>query len=208
VSLLALAGPVYEPTDVYADAPRRVRSSAPMPLTPADFSRVYRVNAQAMLTYFQRRLHDAEQATDLLAETFAVAIERAEQFRGSSDAELTSWTWAIARSLLRAAERRGEVERRYAERLGIERRALGAEEVDRLEELAGTSLLGEEVRRQLDRLPPQQRDAVRLRMLDELDYDEVAARLDITEQAARARVSRALRLLRRRMSGDGTEPWG
>lgn len=207
MSLLALAQPVYEPTDVYADAPGRVRGPSPMPLTPADFSRVYRVNAQAMLLYFQRRLHDAEQATDLLAETFAVAIERAGQFRGSTDAELTSWIWAIARSLLRAAERRDEVERRYAERLGIDRRTLGAAEVDRLEELAGTSLLGDEVRRQLERLPAPQRDAVRLRLLEELEYDEVAARLDISEQAARARVSRALRLLRRRMSVDSTEPW-
>jgi RNA polymerase sigma-70 factor, ECF subfamily len=177
-----------------------------MSLTPADFSRAYRVNAQAMLLYFQRRLQDVEQATDLLAETFAVAIERAGQYRGKSEQELSSWIWAIARSLLRAAQRRGEVERRYAEGLGIERRVLAAAEVDRLEELAGTSILSEEVTRQLDRLPPQQRDAVRLRMLEELDYDEVAARLDISQEAARARVSRALRELRRRMTNDGTAP--
>jgi RNA polymerase sigma-70 factor, ECF subfamily len=178
-----------------------------MSITPDDFSRVYRANAESMLLYFQRRLGDAEQATDLLAETFAVAIERAGQYRGSTEAELSSWTWAIARSLLRAAERRGLVERRYAEQLGIERRALEAAEVERLDELAGTSLLSDEVTRQVERLPAPQRDAVRLRMLEELDYDEVAERLDISEQAARARVSRALRLLRRRLTNDGTEPW-
>jgi DNA-directed RNA polymerase specialized sigma24 family protein len=36
---------------------------------------------------------------------------------------------------------------------------------------------------------------VRLRVVDELAYPVVAARLGITEQAARARVSRALRVL-------------
>jgi DNA-directed RNA polymerase specialized sigma24 family protein len=47
----------------------------------------------------------------------------------------------------------------------------------------------------LEDLSPQQRDAVRLRVVDELAYPVVAARLGITEQAARARVSRALRVL-------------
>jgi RNA polymerase sigma-70 factor (ECF subfamily) len=36
---------------------------------------------------------------------------------------------------------------------------------------------------------------VRLRVVDELPYPDVAARLGISEQAARARVSRALRAL-------------
>jgi DNA-directed RNA polymerase specialized sigma24 family protein len=36
---------------------------------------------------------------------------------------------------------------------------------------------------------------VRLRVVDELDYPTVADRLGISEQAARARVSRGLRVL-------------
>jgi hypothetical protein len=83
VSLLAVAHSVYDSADVYADAPRHIRGPAPMPITPDDFSRVYRANAESMLLYFQRRLGDAEQATPLLAETFAV--------------ELSSWTWADRR---------------------------------------------------------------------------------------------------------------
>lgn len=170
--------------------------------TSSDFVRIYRLHAQSMLTYYQRRLDDPELATDLLAETFAVAIERAEQYRGRSDAELSGWIWAIGRSLLREAERRGAIERGHLERLGIERRPLMKQEADRLEELAGLALLREELVGHLERLPPPQREAVRLRMLDELSYPEVAARLGINEEAARARVSRGLTTLRRRLTRE------
>jgi RNA polymerase sigma-70 factor, ECF subfamily len=52
-----------------------------------------------------------------------------------------------------------------------------------------------EVTAQLARLPPEQRDALRMRFVDELGYPEVARRLQVSEDAARARVSRGLRRL-------------
>jgi len=44
-------------------------------------------------------------------------------------------------------------------------------------------------------LPAEQREALQLRVVDELDYPTVADRLGVSEVAARARVSRALRAL-------------
>jgi RNA polymerase sigma-70 factor (ECF subfamily) len=44
-------------------------------------------------------------------------------------------------------------------------------------------------------LSPEQRDAVQLRVVDEMSYDEVASRLGCTPGAARTRVSRGLRHL-------------
>jgi RNA polymerase sigma-70 factor (ECF subfamily) len=46
-----------------------------------------------------------------------------------------------------------------------------------------------------ERLQPDHREAVRLRVVDELAYADVATRLAITEATARARVSRGLRQL-------------
>ena len=47
----------------------------------------------------------------------------------------------------------------------------------------------------LRQLPPHERRAVELRVIDELSYREVARRLAIRPAAARLRVSRALRRL-------------
>lgn len=47
-----------------------------------------------------------------------------------------------------------------------------------------------------DDLEPQHREVLRLRFLEELGYDKVAERLDVTEHAARQRVYRALQALR------------
>ncbi|HEY7107709.1 MAG TPA: sigma-70 family RNA polymerase sigma factor [Acidimicrobiia bacterium] len=51
--------------------------------------------------------------------------------------------------------------------------------------------------RLLEKLAPHHRDVLRLRFLEELDYDVLAERLQVTEQAARQRVYRALQVLRR-----------
>jgi RNA polymerase sigma factor (sigma-70 family) len=45
-------------------------------------------------------------------------------------------------------------------------------------------------------LAPSHQEILRLRFVDELDYDAVAARLQTTEHAARQRVYRAMQALR------------
>jgi DNA-directed RNA polymerase specialized sigma24 family protein len=52
----------------------------------------------------------------------------------------------------------------------------------------------------LAHLPEAQQDAIRLRVLEDLGYDEAADRLDTTPQAVRARVSRGLSALRKHFS--------
>jgi RNA polymerase sigma-70 factor (ECF subfamily) len=51
--------------------------------------------------------------------------------------------------------------------------------------------------RLLEHLAPHHRDVLRLRFFDELGYDVLAERLQVSEQAARQRVYRALQVLRR-----------
>ena len=51
----------------------------------------------------------------------------------------------------------------------------------------------------LDDLPEGQGDAIRLRVVDELEYDDVARRLGTTPAAARVRVHRGLTALRHRL---------
>ncbi|MCL2769776.1 MAG: sigma-70 family RNA polymerase sigma factor [Solirubrobacterales bacterium] len=166
-----------------------------MTLEPDDFARLYRRHAQSLLVFFQRRLHDPELATDLMADTFTMALDRRGQFRGHSEEELSGWLWTIARSTLREHERHGDAVRRGARRLGRERRALSDRELERIEELAGLADLRDAVTRRMAELPPEQREALRLRVLEDLPYEQVAAQMGLTVQNARARVSRALRRL-------------
>jgi RNA polymerase sigma factor (sigma-70 family) len=166
-----------------------------MPPTPEDFTRLYRRNAQTLLVYFQRRVRNPELAADLLAECFELAIRGGPRFRGSSDAELSGWLWSIARNVLSEQDRRRHSERRRELRLGRQPIALSDREIERIEELADLDELRSAIAERLGELPVEQRNAVRLRVLEEVSYPEIARRMNTTTDTARARVSRGLRAL-------------
>src|ERR687895_201748 len=90
--------------------------------------------ADRLLAYFYRRVLDAEVASDLLAETFAVAFERRRRFRDVG-APGAAWLYGIAAKELSHWFRRQEVERRAIRRMGVEVPALDAESVSRIEAL-------------------------------------------------------------------------
>lgn len=166
-----------------------------MELTPDDYTRLYRRHAQTLLLYFQRRVYEPELARDLLAETFAAAIAGGPGFRGESEDELSGWLWSIARNTLGDQRRREQDEQARERRLARNRIALSDREIERIEELAGISKLRGAVARRLSELPQDQREAVRLRVLEDLSYEQVARRMRSTQDTARARVSRGLRAL-------------
>ena len=70
-------------------------------------------------------------------------------------------------------------------------------ETERILDLAGLGSLRAVIAQELSRLSGEQRDALQLRVVDELPYADVASRLGISEQAARMRVSRGLSALAR-----------
>ena len=167
-----------------------------MPLDAEDFARLYDRYAGELLAFLVRRTYDPDAAVDLLAETFAAAFEDRAQFRGIGPDAARAWLYAVARHRLIDFLRRGRVERRALTRLGVERRALTDDEYDRIEDLAASHLLRDQLAEALATLADDQRDVLRLRIVEERPYAEVARRLDISEPTARARTSRALRALR------------
>lgn len=165
----------------------------------------YRDNARSLLVYFTRRTYDAQAASDLVADTFASALSARASFRGGAgEEELAAWLYGIARHRLAAYFKRGRIERSALRRLAVDRAELGEQEIERIEELAELSALRSRVADGLDELSADYRDALRLRVVDELSYADVASRLEISEEAARARVSRGLRRLAE--SIEATEP--
>jgi RNA polymerase sigma-70 factor (ECF subfamily) len=169
-------------------------------LTADDLDALYRSHARAMVTFFARRTLDAEAAVDLVAETFAVAIAERARCRGTSADERAAWLFGIARNHLSGWYRRGAIERRALERVGLERPELTDVDLERLEDLAALGDLRRRVAALLHDLPADARRALDLRVVQELGYDAVAAALGVSEQTARARVSRALRALAGRLA--------
>jgi RNA polymerase sigma-70 factor (ECF subfamily) len=166
-------------------------------LTGDDISRLYAAHAPELLRYFARRTLSPEVAVDLVAETFARAFERRADLHGDeAPGAARAWLFTVARRLLLDGLRRGGAEQAAVRRLGVTRRPLDDEEYDRVERLATTSLLREQVAERLASLPADQRVALRLRVVDEHDYATIARTLGVTEQVVRARVSRGLRTLR------------
>jgi RNA polymerase sigma-70 factor, ECF subfamily len=170
---------------------------------PRAFRELYDRWADRLLVYFYRRVLDAEVAADLLAETFAVAYERRRRFRDIGKPG-GAWLYGIAAKELSHWFRRQEVERRAVLRLGLEIPELDDESIERIEALADIEQHREALAAALGRMTGGEREAVELRVVSELGYAEIAARLDCTEGAARRRVHRGLARLNNLMQMEAT----
>src|SRR3954452_14256687 len=149
---------------------------------PDAFQELYDRYAERVFGYFVRRTGDRDASFDLTAETFAQAWIMRRRFRDEAAGSAAPWLFGIARNVLLMSIRRGRLERRAVERLG------GAERLDAPYEPATAApdeRWAEEADELLDALPETQREAVRLRVVDQLEYDEVAVALGTSTAAAR-----------------------
>jgi RNA polymerase sigma-70 factor (ECF subfamily) len=161
------------------------------------FAALYDREAHDVLVFIARRVLDAELALDLTAETFAQAFRGRRAFRGTTAAEERAWLFTIARRQVARYHRRGAVERRALEALGAQLPHASEDDLREIEEAAGLDALRAALGDELERLSRDQREALRLRVVEERPYPEVADALGVSEQTARARVSRGLRALAR-----------
>lgn len=162
---------------------------------PSTFADVYVEYHEQVLRFFARRTLDPETAFDLMAETFAELFAGIGGFRGDTEEQGRAWMWTIARHQLYRWRERGDVERRSLQRLGVPVPSLGPVEYERIEDLADLQRLRPHLERALAELAPDQRDALRQRVIEHGEYEDIARRGGVTAQVVRARVSRALRQL-------------
>lgn len=159
------------------------------------FTAFYKHHADPLTLWFARRTVHPETAVDLTAETFAQAYVARKRFKGSDERDAAAWLYGIARHQLSRYHRKGRAERRALQRIGVELPPLKTSEIKQIEIEAGLAELRELLDRGLRRITQDQRDAISMRVLEEMPYPEVAARLGTSEATARARVSRGLRAL-------------
>lgn len=160
-----------------------------------DIEVLYARHRESLLLFLARRTTDPQVALDLWAESFAQAAAQRGRFRGDSEEEAAGWLWGIARRQLALYYRRGHAEQRALKRLQLERPPADPDLLAEIERRAGLVALRAELAGAFGHLSSGVQDAIQLRVIDELAYHDVAHRLGITEQAARARVSRGLAAL-------------
>src|SRR5579862_32413 len=76
---------------------------------PEAFAIFYRRHVRGVLAFFRRRVGSAEVAFDLMAETFAAALEAAPRYELRPD-PARGWLYGIAWNKLHEAYRRGSAE--------------------------------------------------------------------------------------------------
>ena len=166
---------------------------------PEAFTVFYQRHVDVVLAYLRRRTASPEAAADLMAETFAAALLALHATVAPDEIDVpAAWLLGIARNKLFESYRRGRIEAAARERLGLEPLVLDDTDLALVEELSATDVVDQLA----DLLPPDQLEALRARVIDERDYEEIARDLECSEAVVRKRVSRALRTLRTR-SGDG-----
>lgn len=185
--------------------PRRDRRSDKLLLTlavssePEAFTVFYQRHVDVVLVYLRRRTPSPEAAADLMAETFAAALLALHTTIEAEEIEVpAAWLLGIARNKLFESYRRGRIEAAARERLGLEPLVLDDSDLALVEELSEIDV----VKQLADLLPADQLEALRARVIDERDYEDIARELECSEAVVRKRVSRALRTLRARAGKD------
>jgi RNA polymerase sigma factor (sigma-70 family) len=146
-----------------------------------------------------------EAATALLNEVLVEALEHTDRF--DSTRQPMAWLLGIAANLIK--RRQSEQASRYKR----ESNQSAEDVLERLSSLAGQSAAGQmeaslEVERLLARVSAEERRALNLYWIEGLDSNELAGALGVTPAAARQRLTRAMKSLRRaaNAAGERREP--
>jgi RNA polymerase sigma-70 factor (ECF subfamily) len=160
-----------------------------------DFGCFYDRHVRAVTAYVGSWIGEPDVVFDLVAETFARALEHRLQY-DPSKGPAVAWLLGIARNLMIDSARRGEVESDSRLRLGMVRVELDEDQLEVVADRADVHL-----REALAALEAVEREAVIRRVVLEESYRAIAADLRCSEQVARKRVSRGLARLRGNLEG-------
>lgn len=155
------------------------------------FATFYQRTFDELLTFFRRRVFDAELAADLTAETYAQLLRNLRRFdprRGSA----RQYLYGIAKNQQLMWQRKGTVSARHRHAVGMNELPNWSEDEDAAVDRLDAARLTDAVREAMDTLTAGERAAVEQRIVDGLPYRDIADALGCSEVAARVRVSRGL----------------
>jgi RNA polymerase sigma-70 factor, ECF subfamily len=166
------------------------------------FSELVRAHGPSLLGHAIRKLGDRAAAEDAVQETFVRAYRALPRFDG--DYRLGSW---LHRILSNVCADEGNRRRREAEKFDrFAADPFAVETAPGVEDELGLDLDDVDLASALASLSPSYREVLNLRFVQELPYDEVARAAGVTEENARARVSRARNAARSALRGVAAIP--
>ncbi len=175
-----------------------------------NFQRVFHHYYSAVFGFFSRKGFSLEDCRDLTQEVFVEAYLSLGSLR--SEAAFVSWLFSIARHVgFRHLERKRRSPSTPSDSAGATVTAIdsvespGQDPLSRMLDLEKVAV----VRTALEALPGRERDCLRARLVDGLNYREIGQRLGISESTVAVHIHRALKSLRTRLLpflGDGGVP--
>lgn len=164
----------------------------------AAFETLYRQTSADVLAYLVRRTGEAEDAADMLAETYLIAWRKLSAIPPGDEARL--WLFGVARNVVLRGVRRRRVADALVDRLAIELRTAvapaAAEEEQPLHALEAA----------LGQLNERDREIMLLTAWEGLAPREISAVLGVSANAVRIRLHRARARLSRELATSQVVP--
>ena len=166
------------------------------------FDELVREHRASLYSHARRKLNCDSGAEDALQETLVRAYRALPKFNG--EYRLGPWLHRIMANVCIDEANRRRRDGDKTERLAAQ--PSSRSHIPGIEDQLGLQLDDGQLKAALDDLPATQREALTLRFVDELDYQQVAEVSGVSEQNARARVSRARTAMRTALKGVAALP--
>jgi len=170
---------------------------------PEAFEAFYRAHVEEIQRFVARRVGDPYLAADLTTEVFLAAIESSGSYRGNRGTPI-AWLYGVARIVVVSERRRAGRELGAQARLAG-RRLLNDDDIARMDERIDAASASRALFEAVERLPEGEREVLELVALDDLSITDAAAALGLRPVAARVRLHRARRTLRKQLSQAGPQ---
>ena len=168
------------------------------------FGILFKRHVRPVTGYAVRRCDNADDVADLVSDTFMIAFDAAHRYVPQTDTALP-WLFGIARRVHTRQRRRTKSFLRLVSKNTNAQIAYAGEETSAIESAIDAARAANEMREAMQRLSAGEREVLELVALEGLSPSEAALALDLTPNAARLKLSRARRHMRR-MLGDELHP--
>jgi len=168
---------------------------ADAPLEPAVVAELYVRHADELRWFLRGLLRDTHLANDVLQATFARAVEVGHTARRES---VKGWLFRVAYNEAMLLRRRAAAGQRAIDKLGW----AGKQPDDSPEEHLVRWESVARVRAELEQLPAEQQQIVRMRIYEQKTFAQISAELNIPLGTALSRMRAALQKLKRKMTNQ------